>query len=438
MMGIFMQIDTFGKCGIVVILVLIAVIIVMQISFIKAQAKINARAEFLSNMSHEIRTPLNALIGLNHLMEQNIGNRERMQTYLQKADTTANYLLTLLNDILDMSKLSGKHVMLEQYPLMLEQVISDVASMQQENMNAKGQAFQVTVELSSPCIIGDAVRLKQVLMNILGNAVKFTPQNGKITMKVTQHKNDKACVTTRFEITDTGCGMSKEFQKKIFETFTQEHNQNSSGNMGTGLGMSISYQLVKRMGGNLYVNSELDQGSCFVVELPAQTAEPAKAPSAEALNKSKQLQETDASVPETPSLAVKKRNILLAEDNELNAGILKEILLSEGYDVTVAENGKRAVELFENSEWHQFDVILMDVKMPVMNGYEAAKRIREMNRPDAESVQICACTANTSREDKQRAAQYNMNGFLAKPIDIDVLLGTLQNILTSKPEKAML
>lgn len=432
-----MQIDTFGKCGIVVILVLITIIIAMQISFIKAQAKINARAEFLSNMSHEIRTPLNALIGLNHLMEQNIGNRERMQTYLQKADTTANYLLTLLNDILDMSKLSGKHVMLEQYPLMLEQVVSDVASMQQENMNAKNQVFQVAVELSSPCIIGDEVRLKQVLMNILGNAVKFTPQNGRITMKVTQHKNNKACVMTRFEIADTGCGMSKEFQKKIFETFTQEHNQNSSGNMGTGLGMSISYQLVKQMGGNLYVNSELDQGSCFVVELPAQTAEPVKAASAEAFNKLKQLQQTDGCVPETPALAAKKHNILLAEDNELNAGILKEILLSEGYDVTVAENGKRAVELFENSEWHQFDVILMDVKMPVMNGYEAARRIREMNRPDAESVQICACTANTSREDKQRAAQYNMNGFLAKPIDIDVLLGTLQNILTSKQEKAM-
>ncbi len=435
-----MLIDDFGRSGIIVILIMLAVIIAMKYSDIKRQSLVNAKTRFLSNISHEIRMPLNTLIGLNRLMEHHLDDKERMQDYLKKNAATSEYLLTLLNDILDMSKIQDGNIHLRHEPMLLDSVISDVLAMQQENMNEKSQVFQQDIDIPHSCVYGDELRIKQILMNIMSNAVKFTPEHGQITMKASQSSPDKNTVVTTFAVTDTGCGMSREFQKKIFESFTQENNQHTQGNTGTGLGMSISYKLVKKMGGTLEVDSELGRGSCFTLAIPLQISSDRPA-GIEA--------ETDADSPfnisvtpeaaETEKQAGKtgpesrSRKILLAEDNALNAGVVQEILALEGYDVTVAFDGKQAVEIFADSPIYEYDVILMDVKMPVMNGYDAAMKIRSLDRADASSVIIFACTANTSREDKKRAEQANMNGFLSKPINIDMFLQKLDEIL-HKPD----
>ncbi|MCJ7855544.1 ATP-binding protein [Lachnospiraceae bacterium NSJ-143] len=400
--------------AVVVVVLCMMMYAVVRISLISATAKAEAksRGEFLSNMSHEIRTPLNGIIGLNHLMQKNIGNPKKLTEYLRKSDSTAKYLLSLVNDILDMSKLQANKMVLVPKPFSISDMVSTVESLMRDRMDDKGIDFNIETNIICADLIGDDTRIEQILVNILGNAVKFTPEGGHVTMRVFQSAEGSS-ITTTYQVEDTGCGMSDEFQKRIFDSFSQEHNSVSKGNHGTGLGMSISYLLAKQMGGVLSVTSKLGEGSCFTFVMTTYV--------------SQKISDTAEAVEGIPSgLGDGKRlNILVAEDNELNAEILLEILKESGFLTAHAADGGRVVEMFEKSAPYEFDIILMDVQMPVKNGFEATKIIRSLNRPDAQTVTIYACTANTFKEDQEKAIESGMNGFIAKPIDVKKLMQKL-------------
>lgn len=384
------------------ILVVIAVVVALGMWYIMmrkslhAKTQIEARNEFLSNMSHEIRTPLNGLIGLNHLMLQHIDDSEKLRGYMQKASNAAQYLLALVNDILDMSKLQAGKVELHISPANIEMILDNVISMQHENIESRGLKLCVESDIKEPWIECDEVRIKQVLMNLLSNAAKFTPKGGLITVRMRQEAEEEIdgqqLVKNCFEVEDTGCGMSEEFQKHIFEAFTQEREHNAESQKGTGLGMSISFLMMKAMGGSLSVQSRLGEGSIFYMNFPAAATQEQNLMTAE--------HEKNMAALDLDNL-----NILIAEDNELNIEILTEILDEFNITSEVARNGREAVEKFAASAFGTYPVILMDIQMPEMDGYEAAKAIRNLNRADAGTVRILACTANTFQEDIDRVME---------------------------------
>lgn len=383
---------------------------------VEAKAKARARSEFLSTMSHEIRTPLNGIIGLNHLMSRNLDDREKMRGYISKMGSTTQYLLALVNDILDLSKLQAGKVDLEERSFCVTITLDNLWSMLRTNIEEKQLRFTMTRDLPYPYIVGDEMRVKQILMNILSNAVKFTPAGGEVDLTVTQSLENNV-VTTSFRVTDTGCGMSKEFVSHVFEAFAQERGRISDSQKGTGLGMAISHLLVQAMGGQLTAESELGKGSCFTFVLPARLSD-------------KALTEAAATEPAVlePAEPDHPLQILLAEDNDLNAEILIEILADRGFTVTHAVDGHDTVETFAAAPEHTFDVILMDMQMPVMDGCQATKAIRAMKRADAKTVKIFACSANTMYEDQLRAREAGMNDFLPKPIDVAMMLKKLGNV----------
>lgn len=407
-----------------VFLILPAMMISHRNSRIAAE-KAKAQSEFLSNMSHEIRTPLNGLIGLNHMMMLNIDKveqeqqKEQVKDWIQKSYGTASYLLSLVNDVLDVSKLQAGKVDLTMEPVMLETMLDAVWSMQHDNIVNRGVEFRIEKEISIPCIETDGTRIKQVLMNIIGNAAKFTPAGGRITLLVSQRRIDKTRVEMQYRCEDTGIGMSEEFVEKIFELFSQEKNPASQGVKGTGLGMPLSRLIVESMGGKIHVESKVGRGSTFTVVIPSAIAEAAP----DYGNRMSQ----NGVCPETKKKpgSGKTIRILLAEDNELNSEILLEILTEREFQVVHAENGQEAVQIFKESAPGEFDIILMDMQMPVMDGCGASKEIRKLDRPDAKTIPIFACTANTFKEDRDRAMESGMNDFLSKPIDVNILLEKL-------------
>lgn len=384
-----------------------------RIRSINARADAKAKGDFLSAMSHEIRTPLNGLISLNYLMSQHVGDKDKISAYLQQSSNVAQYLLSLLNNILDMSKLQDKELELEQKPVDLELLLATVESVEKRGMENKLLEFHVETQLPYPDILGDAVRIQQVLLNLLDNARKYTNIGDSVTLTASQIEDSHGSILTKIQVIDTGRGMSEEFQKKIFKPFTQERHTVSQGNAGTGLGLSICALLAERMGGSLTVESKPDEGSCFTFIFVAR-------PTA-------YLPEGD-----DPEEAAATANvhagprILIAEDNELNGEILVELLEGEGFRVLHVEDGRKAVAAFEQSEPGDFGVILMDLLMPVMNGFEATEAIRALDRPDAKTVKIYACTANTFQEDRDRAFKSGMDDFIAKPINVSELIKMLR------------
>ena len=442
---------TVGMLGVMVavISIMLAVIYRFMRQSIQARAEAVARTEFLSNMSHEIRTPLNGIIGLNHLMERHVDDATAMRDYVNRLGKAAQYLLSLVNDILDMSKLQAGKVDLTSEPFDVNALVDNVCEMQRGPMADRGIRFELSRTVEHPWLQGDEVRLSQVLMNILSNAVKFTPEGGRISMKVHEAvyaSGNEAVLTV--SIADTGCGMTKEFAEHVFDAFTQERNRNSDSQKGTGLGMSIT------------VESEPGCGSCFTVIVTLPTVAngdeltPAQAPSlispsvesAEGVGGSERAEKVEAEVAETveapgapgavravssPSGAEAARapvEILVAEDNELNADIISSILTEEGFSITVAENGEEAVRLFSESPAGHFAAILMDAQMPVMDGYEASRAIRDLKRADAKTVRIFACTASTFAEDRNRALASGMDDFLSKPLNVTVMLQKLEAV----------
>ena len=417
---------TMVAVAVVTVILMLLIIMRLQAKTIRTTESARSQKEFLSNMSHEIRTPLNGLIGMNHLIMVNIddeGQKPQIKEWLQKSHSTANYLLSLVNDILDMSKLQAGKVDVMEEPMLVSAMIDEIAAMQADNIKSRGVEFIVEADITEPCIEGDMVRTKQILMNIVGNAAKFTPEGKWIRLTVTQERTDDSHVTTTYRCEDTGIGISEEYIDKIFDSFSQERSRNNRGIKGTGLGMAISKLLANAMGGDITVESELNEGSTFTVTIPSRIVQDIPP----------ELEEQRQDMAEDAAPSIQREDdrpvkILVAEDVELNAEVLLEILKLEGFETALAKNGQEALDLFRQSGIGEFDIILMDMQMPVMDGCTAAGNIRQLDRADAKSVLIYACTANMFQEDREQAIASGMNDFLTKPIDVNVLLTKLRKV----------
>lgn len=391
-----------------VILALAALLLRQRVRSAEDRADAKVKGEFLSTMSHEFRTPLNGLVGLNYLMGRDLNDPKRISNYLRQSTATARYLLGLVNDILDMSQIQDGKMALAREPVDLELLTDTVVSVVRGAMEEKGVRFDTQISLPYPCVLGDEVRVQQVLLNLLDNARKFTPAGGKVVLRVEQSVMTSGAVLTRAEVSDTGRGMSEEFQKQVFHSFARELDTVSKGNQGTGLGLPISLNLARLMGGDLSFTSVKDKGSDFVFTFPAQAAE-------------KPREEAEP----IPSAPADKLRVLVAEDNELNGEIMLDLLEGAGFRAELAKNGREALEMFQRAPEWTYGMILMDLLMPEMDGFQAAAAIRALDRPDAASVRIVACTANSSDEDRDRASASGMDGFLTKPVDIEKLMEAL-------------
>jgi CheY-like chemotaxis protein len=361
-----------------------------------------AKSEFLSHMSHDIRTPINGIVGMVNIALKNDTDPERVHECLTKISGSADHLLSLINDVLEMSRIESGRVDIAQKPLNIRTLIDNCTSIIEGQLITRKLNFSVDMKpLEHPALLGDELRLRQIFINILGNAVKFTPDGGKIIFRVEELSSDDTQVRYRFEFEDNGIGMSEEFQEHIFEAFSQEDGGSRTHYMGTGLGMSITQQFVELMGGTITVQSRLSEGSCFTVEIPFTYIEEEKKEEVQQANQS-----------------LKGLRVLLVEDNELNMEIAQEILEDEEVVVTTAEDGQRALEVFVESPPNSFDMILMDIMMPRMNGYEATRAIRASDHPDSATVPIIAMSANAYAEDVEEALKSGMNAHVAKPIDV--------------------
>ena len=379
-----------------------------------------AKQEFLSSMSHDIRTPMNAIIGMTSLALDNTDDPKRVRDYLGKIALSSKHLLGLINDVLDISKIESGKMTLNVEPVSLREAMDSIVNIMQPQVTAKNQQFKAAArEILSENVCCDGVRLNQVLINLLGNAVKFTPEKGAVQLTVYQEAlpEDASRVRTHFLVSDTGIGMSKEYQKVIFESFSREDNTRVRKTEGSGLGMAITKCIVDAMGGTISVRSEQGRGSEFHVVLDL---EKAAAPAAS--------EAADGAAERVNDVVLKGRRILLAEDNELNWEVARELLSILELELDWAENGEICVEKFRNSPAGHYDAIIMDVRMPVMDGYEATAAIRRLEREDAD-IPIIAMTADAFSEDIQRCLERGMNDHLAKPIDIQAVTFKLKKYL---------
>ena len=382
----------------------------------KAEAANEAKTEFLQRMSHDIRTPINGICGLVNMADHYTDDMEKQTEYRAKVKEASSLLLELVNDVLDMSKLESGEIVLEEIPFNLSRISREVFVVI-EQMAAE-QNIRITwekKEITHRDFIGSPGYVKRVMMNILSNAVKYNRENGHIYISCMEIPSEQPEMTTmEFVCRDTGIGMTEEFQKCVFEPFAQEHTGSRTKFAGTGLGMAIAKNLVEKMGGTINFESEKGAGTTFVIRVPFKID----------LDADKREEQKDVS-----EKSIKGLHILLAEDNELNMEIAEFVLQNEGAEVTKAWNGQEAVELFRKSEPGEFDIILMDIMMPVLNGYEATKRIRSMEREDAKMIPIIAMTANAFTEDRLRAKEAGMNEHIAKPVDAKLLVKVIHELV---------
>ena len=382
----------------------------------KAEAANEAKTEFLQRMSHDIRTPINGICGMIDMAEHYADDMEKQTEYRAKIKEASNLLLELVNDVLDMSKLESGEVVLEESPFNLNKIFEEVLVVIEQI--AAEQNIRIVwekKEIKHCDFIGSPRYVKRVMMNILSNAVKYNGENGQIYISCREIPSEQPEMPTmEFVCRDTGIGMTDEFQKHIFEPFAQEHTGSRTKFAGTGLGMPITKKLVEKMGGTITFESEKSVGTTFVIRVPFKID-----PDADKREEQKDVSEK----------SIKGLHILLAEDNELNMEIAEFVLQNEGADVSKAWNGQEAVEVFKKSEPCKFDVILMDIMMPVMNGYEATKMIRSLDREDAKEVPIIAMTANAFTEDRIRAKEAGMDEHVAKPVDVELLKKVIHKLV---------
>ena len=381
----------------------------------KAEAANRAKTEFLQRMSHDIRTPINGICGLVNMADHCADDMEKQTEYRTKVKEASNLLLELVNDVLDMSKLESGEIVLEEIPFNLSSIYREVfVVIEQVAAEQNLQIVWEKKEITHRDLIGSPRYVKRVMMNILSNAMKYNRENGHIYISCIEIPSGQPETTTmEFVCRDTGIGMAEEFQKHIFEPFAQEHAGSRTKFAGTGLGMPISKKLIEKMGGTITFESAEGIGTTFVIRVPFKID----------LDADKREEQKDVS-----ENSIKGLHILLAEDNELNMEIAEFVLQNEGADVTKAWNGQEAVELFRNSKPGEFNVILMDIMMPVMNGYEATKMIRSLDREDAKEIPIIAMTANAFTEDRIRAKEAGMDQHIAKPIDIKTILAVFDQV----------
>ena len=385
-----------------------------------------AKTAFLNNMSHDIRTPMNAIIGFTSLAAEHLDDREIIRDYLEKISTSGKHLLSLINDVLDMSRIESGSVKIEKTNVYLPDVLEDLKTIILESVHAKQQKLLIKQQdVVHEDIITDKLRLTQVLLNIISNAVKFTPVGGTIHILVEEKASQKAGYAVySFCIKDNGIGMSKEFQEHVFDSFARERTVTESGITGTGLGMAITKNIVDLMGGTIHLTSKQGEGSEFIVTLECELAD-------------KTVQDKQSSCPkaEKKHLDYSGKKVLLVEDNELNREIATEILKSLGLKVDYAADGMEAVEIMSSEAGNQYDMIFMDIQMPKMDGYTATREIRTLKDTKKANVPIIAMTANAFDEDRKKAIKAGMNGHIAKPIDVNVILQNLDRIFGQKGDE---
>ena len=382
----------------------------------KAEAANEAKTEFLQRMSHDIRTPINGICGFVNMADHYADDIKKQTEYRTKVKEASNLLLELVNDVLDMSKLESGEIVLEEIPFNLSSIFKEVFVVIEQM--ASEQNIQIEwekKEIIHRDFIGSPGYVKRVMMNILSNAVKYNRENGHIYISCMEIPSKQPEMTTmEFVCRDTGIGMTEEFQKCVFEPFAQEHTGSRTKFAGTGLGMSIAKNLVEKMGGSISFESKEGAGTTFVIQVPFKID-----PDADKHEEQRDVSEK----------SIKGLHILLAEDNELNMEIAEFVLQNVGADVTKAWNGQEAVELFRKSEPGGFDTILMDIMMPVMNGYEATKMIRSLDREDAKTIPIIAMTANAFTEDRLKAKEAGMNEHIVKPLDVELLIKVIHKLV---------
>ena len=378
-----------------------------------------AKTDFLSNMSHDIRTPMNAIIGMTSLIRHDAGNKAKVIEYADKIDISSQHLLGIINDVLDMSKIEAGKTVFKYTDFSILDFITELNTIFHSQIDEKNQTLTIIKEnIRHEWVNGDQVHLMQIFSNLVSNAVKYTQEGGKIQFLVEECETKSSVYAKyRFLVSDNGMGMSADFKDTIFDAFTRAESSMTNKIQGTGLGMAITKNLVEAMGGSIDVESELSQGSCFEVLIDLRIAEDRFVSSAEQAEKD-----------EPAGNVLKGMRFLCAEDNELNAEILMELLKIEGAECTICENGKRVLEAFEQSAPGDYDMILMDVQMPVMNGYEATKAIRRSSHELAKTIPIIAMTANAFSEDIQHSLAAGMNAHVSKPVEMKVLEKTIRSI----------
>ena len=378
-----------------------------------------AKTDFLSNMSHDIRTPMNAIIGMTSLIRHDAGNKAKVIEYADKIDISSQHLLGIINDVLDMSKIEAGKTVFKYTDFSILDFITELNAIFHSQIDEKNQTLTIIKEnIRHEWVNGDQVHLMQIFSNLVSNAVKYTQEGGKIQFLVEECETKSSVYAKyRFLVSDNGMGMSADFKDTIFDAFTRAESSMTNKIQGTGLGMAITKNLVEAMGGTIDLESELSQGSCFEVLIDLRIAEDRFVSSAEQVEKD-----------EPAGNVLKGMRFLCAEDNELNAEILMELLKIEGAECTICENGKRVLEAFEQSVPGDYDMILMDVQMPVMNGYEATKAIRRSSHELAKTIPIIAMTANAFSEDIQHSLAAGMNAHVSKPVEMKVLEKTIRSI----------
>ena len=385
----------------------------------KAETANRAKTEFLQRMSHDIRTPINGICGMVDMADYYADDSEKQTEYRKKVRESSNLLLGLINDVLDMSKLESGEVILEEVPFNLSSIFTEVLVVieqmaAEQNVRIEWEKREITHR----DFIGSSEYVKRVMMNILSNAVKYNRENGHIYISCIEIPSKQPEMTTmEFVCRDTGIGMADKFKTHIFEPFAQEHTGSRTKFAGTGLGMPITKKLVEKMGGTISFESEEGVGTKFVIRVQFKIDTEAD----------KREEQNDIS-----ENSIKGLHILLVEDNELNMEIAEFMLQNEGAEVTKAWNGQEAVELFRKSKPGEFDVIIMDIMMPVMNGYEATRRIRTLDRKDARVIPIIAMTANAFTEDRVRAKEAGMDEHISKPVDVKLLLKVIHKLAENK------
>ena len=388
----------------------------------KAEAANEAKTEFLQRMSHDIRTPINGICGMINVADHYADNMEKQTECRAKIKKTSHLLLELINEVLDMSKLESDEVVLEDIPFNLNSIFEEILGVI-EHMAAE-QNIRIIweeKEVTHWNLIGSPVHVKRILMNILSNAVKYNKENGYVYISCREISSKQTAMTTlEFVCRDTGIGMTEAFQKRIFEPFAQEHAGSRTKFAGTGLGMPITKKLVEKMSGTISFESKEGTGTTFVIRIPFQI-------DADMKDRTETEEKTETSI--------HGLHVLLTEDNELNMEIAEFVLQNEGAVVTKAWNGQKAVDIFRKNRPGEFDVILMDIMMPVMNGYEAAKMIRSLDREDAKVIPIIAMTANAFTEDKMRAKEAGMDEHIAKPVDGKLLVKAINELVKHNQEK---
>jgi len=382
----------------------------------KAQVANEAKSRFFFNMSHDIRTPMNAIVGFTDLLEKNIGNEEKTREYLGKLRHSSDFLLSLINNVLEVARIESGKITLDESVYRIGDTTNDIITIFSERMKKKGIEFNTSLNTTTKYVLADAIKVKEIFLNLMSNAYKYTPAGGMVTLAIEEISAKKpGYAHFVIKISDTGIGMSQDFLPQLFEDFSREKTVTEDGIEGTGLGMPIVKRLIELMGGTIDVESKLGEGTTFTINLGFRISEESS-------------EESSLNEKYDESKFVGKR-LLLAEDNDINAEIAMEILGDAGFLIDRAEDGIICVDMLQKAENNYYDLILMDIQMPHMDGYKATQIIRDMEEPDKSNIPIIAMTANAFEEDKQDALAVGMNDHIAKPINIKELFATLSRQL---------